>query len=440
MSLDAGPAATDGLRRRNTALVLRLLRDSGSLSRADLARRSGLAKATVGTIVGQLQRSGAVTEGHAASTGRGRPSTPLVLAGGALAGLGIEVNVDYMAVTAVDLAGRELSFEERPVHSTGPTLEDVITLVTEEVARLEPQGARVLGLTIAVPGLIDRARGVVVAAPNLGWSGVPRLTPSIGHWVTEYRSPSTTTPTVRPAPRACTAWPPGWTTSYISQARWVWVLESSAVARCCGVHTALRVRSATCRSATTDTAARADAPGAGKPSWPYVPWRRQPASRSGHARTPCRTPNASSPPRALTPTIRATGQALARGVALLTAILDPGMIVLGGSFVPLGELIVPVVEEAVAKGFAGGGCTVALQHARAARGVDRRGRRRAGRRLRRSSLPVAGLTVARKSAPQASRTVPASPAAPASTPTGSCSRSAKARSAAPTITESPPRP
>jgi len=38
-----------------------------------------------------------------------------------------------------------------------------------------------------------------------------------------------------------------------------------------------------------------------------------------------------------------------------TATLDPGMIVLGGSFVPLGELIVPAVEEAVAKGFAGGG-------------------------------------------------------------------------------------
>ena len=36
------------------------------------------------------------------------------------------------------------------------------------------------------------------------------------------------------------------------------------------------------------------------------------------------------------------------------------MIVLGGSFVPLGELIVPAVEEAVAEGFAGGGCTVAL--------------------------------------------------------------------------------
>ena len=46
---EPGPAATDEVRRRNTALVMRLLRDSGALSRADLARRSGLAKATIGT-------------------------------------------------------------------------------------------------------------------------------------------------------------------------------------------------------------------------------------------------------------------------------------------------------------------------------------------------------------------------------------------------------
>ena len=39
----------------------------------------------------------------------------MALTGQALAGLGIEVNVDYVAVTSVDLAGRELAFEERPV-------------------------------------------------------------------------------------------------------------------------------------------------------------------------------------------------------------------------------------------------------------------------------------------------------------------------------------
>ena len=36
------------------------------------------------------------------------------------------------------------------------------------------------------------------------------------------------------------------------------------------------------------------------------------------------------------------------------------MVVLGGSFVPLGRLLVPAVEEALAAGFTGRGCTVAL--------------------------------------------------------------------------------
>ena len=94
---------------------MRLLRDGGALSRSDLARRSGLAKATVGTIIGRRQQVGAVSEGASESTGRGRPSTPVVLAGESLVALGLEVNVDYVATTTVDLAGRELSFEERPV-------------------------------------------------------------------------------------------------------------------------------------------------------------------------------------------------------------------------------------------------------------------------------------------------------------------------------------
>ncbi len=152
---------------------MRLLRDAGALSRAELARSTGLAKATVGTIVGQLQQAGAVAEGDAvaAETGRGRPSTPVVLTGHAIAALGIEVNVDYVALTAVDLGGRELSFEERPVPE-GPLLEDVLVLIGDAVRRFEDAGVQLLGLTVAVPGLIDRARGVVVDAPNLGWTDV----------------------------------------------------------------------------------------------------------------------------------------------------------------------------------------------------------------------------------------------------------------------------
>ena len=76
------PAAPDQLRRANTALVVRTLRDAGPSSRTSLARRTGLAKATVGAIVGELSERAVVVEGDASSQGRGRPSRPVELAAG----------------------------------------------------------------------------------------------------------------------------------------------------------------------------------------------------------------------------------------------------------------------------------------------------------------------------------------------------------------------
>ena len=115
MTLGRRPAATDEVRRHNTALVLRVLRDDGPGSRADLALRTGLAKATVGTIVAGLQEAGVVAEG---SRRRGRPRPARAAGrprGGRPVGLGVEVNVDYVAVVALDLAGGSWASRHPPV-------------------------------------------------------------------------------------------------------------------------------------------------------------------------------------------------------------------------------------------------------------------------------------------------------------------------------------
>ena len=56
----------------------------------------------------------------------------------------------------------------------------------------------------------------------------------------------------------------------------------------------------------------------------------------------------------------AVADALGRGVAQLAATLDPQMVVLGGAFVPLADVLVPAVEAALAIGFTGPGAEVAL--------------------------------------------------------------------------------
>ncbi|MGH3357467.1 MAG: MarR family transcriptional regulator, partial [Nocardioidaceae bacterium] len=83
------PATTSGLRRHNTARVLRALRDRGPLSRTDIARHTGLAKATVGTIVADLGATGAVEEHATDTSSRGRPSRPVGLDGRRFVALGV---------------------------------------------------------------------------------------------------------------------------------------------------------------------------------------------------------------------------------------------------------------------------------------------------------------------------------------------------------------
>lgn len=357
--LDAGPAATDEVRRRNTALVLRLLRDAGDLSRADLARRSGLAKATVGTIVGQLVRAGAVSEGVTESTGRGRPSTPVVLGGRTLAGLGVEVNVDYMAVTAVDLAGRELSFVEQPVDAEAPRLPDVLELVRSEVERLTRRGLVLLGLTVAVPGLIDRARGRVVAAPNLGWTGVDladAVRDALGGLL----------PVAVDNDANCAARAEGVHGVAAGVEDFVYLTGTVGLGGgivCNGqVLRGSRGLAGEIGHLRVGTDERCACGRSG--CWEALVGLRALVQATGVEVLPGEDPVAYAERLAGSPAARPgleqVATALGRGVAQLAITLDPRMVVLGGSFVPLGEILAPAVESALAEAFTGPGCQVAL--------------------------------------------------------------------------------
>lgn len=181
----SGPVATELLRRQNTALLLRELRASGPASRAGLAQATGLAKATVGTIVADLRRQRVVRDDVPPATPAdavdatprlGRPGRPVALDGAHLVALGVEVNVDYVAATALDLAGRTVLEQREPLAPDESPLDRVVELARRSSDLVRAKGSRLLGVAAAVPGLVDVATGHVVTAPNLGWHDVPLQT------------------------------------------------------------------------------------------------------------------------------------------------------------------------------------------------------------------------------------------------------------------------
>lgn len=105
-----GPKADkDTVRRHNLSLVLRAVRDedeTGEATRAGVAARVGLTRAAVSSLVEQLLETGFLTESGKTFSGQaGRPGTALKVARTGPAGVGVEINIDYVSVCVVDLAG-----------------------------------------------------------------------------------------------------------------------------------------------------------------------------------------------------------------------------------------------------------------------------------------------------------------------------------------------
>ncbi|WP_120522421.1 ROK family transcriptional regulator [Arthrobacter celericrescens] len=164
------------VRRQNLALVLGGIHRNGGVTRARLAADIGLTKASVSSLVADLLGAGLVREDSIARDGeRGRPGTGLVLnpARGALAA---EISVDHLAVGVLDLAGDLLFQESVERRNRGSAPADLLPLLVEMTGRAAiaaaASGVELLGGELTVPGLVDAERNMVLAAPNLGWTGV----------------------------------------------------------------------------------------------------------------------------------------------------------------------------------------------------------------------------------------------------------------------------
>lgn len=170
------PADFSDVRAANLAVVLRHVATHAPCSRADIAAATGLTKATVSSLVGELIGGQLLREIGQTVRRVGRPATMIELDGAPYAWVGMEVDAGRLAVVALDPGGRRLLSWRRAVAGRaadvpGRTLAAAAALARRAVNQLSGDGRRVLGLTVAVPGSVDHD-GVVRLSPELGWHDV----------------------------------------------------------------------------------------------------------------------------------------------------------------------------------------------------------------------------------------------------------------------------
>lgn len=167
-------ANVEGVRRANLGEILRLVHHRGPLSRAALTQETGLNRSTIGGLVTTLAENGLVSEENPDPTRRvGRPSPTVVATEGILA-VAVNPEVDALEIGAVGFGG---VVRARTRQATDLVLapEEVaarVAAVVDEWRSGELRDARLLGVGVAVPGLVRASDGIVRNAPHLGWRDV----------------------------------------------------------------------------------------------------------------------------------------------------------------------------------------------------------------------------------------------------------------------------
>jgi predicted NBD/HSP70 family sugar kinase len=159
-------------RRSNERLVLRTIYEQGPLSRADVARVTGLTRTTVSDVVEDLIAQGLVIEaGTGRSTG-GKAPILLEVPADARHVVGVDVDQGRLNGAVVNLRGevRARASRELSGRDGEAALAELDTLVVELVrAARRP----LVGIGIGTPGLVDAGTGTVLWAVGLDWRDVP---------------------------------------------------------------------------------------------------------------------------------------------------------------------------------------------------------------------------------------------------------------------------
>ena len=178
------PAVPSALRS-----VLDLVVSGEATSRAEIARRSGLARSTVGQQVDHLVGRGILQELGSSESVRGRP--PRVLTLSPRAGTIAVADVDTLEsrVAIADLTGRVIAQETVDIRvDAGPeaVLETVTERLTGLLAEYGRDPDRVREVVMGLPGPVDFQRGCPVQPTGMpGWDGYP-----VAEWLTRtFRAP-----------------------------------------------------------------------------------------------------------------------------------------------------------------------------------------------------------------------------------------------------------
>ncbi|SFL98755.1 ROK family transcriptional regulator [Pelosinus propionicus] len=160
----------------NKMIVLNTIYKKRPISRAEIAKVTGLNKSTVSALVDELLTEELVLEMGAGESQGGRRPVNLSINKEVGNIIGIDLGVNYILSIMTNFAG-EIIWEKRidlqhAHNSPGQRIADLQTLIEEMIVSASQTVRGIIGIGIGVPGIVNYEQGLILSAPNLGWENI----------------------------------------------------------------------------------------------------------------------------------------------------------------------------------------------------------------------------------------------------------------------------
>jgi predicted NBD/HSP70 family sugar kinase len=163
------------IRKWNLSSIFKAIRKQGPISRIELTKITGCSAGTVSNHVRTLIRKGFVIETQKGISSGGRKPIQLMINPNKAYIFSIEIEVTRIKIVVFDLEIKVVTKSVIPIiykDNYMKTLEQVFFEIDKMIEEKDLKLDNLLGIGVAVPGLIDKVKGILEFAPNLGWKNV----------------------------------------------------------------------------------------------------------------------------------------------------------------------------------------------------------------------------------------------------------------------------
>ncbi|SEG12112.1 transcriptional regulator, MarR family [Caloramator fervidus] len=169
------PGSFQLMKKINTGLVFDAIRLYAPISRAEIAKLLNLTPATVTNITAELLKRNIIMESDFGKSNGGRRPVLLKINPNSYYIISVYIGPTKVRVATINMESEIMCSKQESLYSNisfEKAKEIIVTLIREVIDSCIVEKNKILGIGVAIHGIVNFEKGIVVFSPNFGWKNI----------------------------------------------------------------------------------------------------------------------------------------------------------------------------------------------------------------------------------------------------------------------------